>query len=130
LVVPPSYIRRKAYRFGLRAEKIAAWYLRLKGYRILAERYHIQQGEIDVLATKGDVLAAVEVKARKSFDACEISITPHKQQKILKAVQHVLSGSGKFTGLQNPRALTIRFDAVWIVPRRWPRHIINAWSME
>jgi putative endonuclease len=121
--------RKNAYRFGLRAEKIAAWYLRLKGYRILAERYHIMQGEIDVLARKGDVLAAVEVKARQNFAACEASIAPHKQQKILKAVEYVLSGSGKIAGLTDAHALTVRFDALWIVPRKWPRHIKNAWSM-
>ncbi len=121
--------RKQAYHLGLRAEKIAAWYLRLKGYRILAERYHIHQGEIDVLAVKGSVLAAVEVKARQSFAECEASITAHKQQKILKAAQHVLSGSGKFAGLPRLDAHTLRFDAVWVVPRRWPRHIKNAWSV-
>lgn len=119
--------RQRAYRFGLRAEKIAAWYLRLKGYRILAERYHIRQGEIDVLAQKGDVLVAVEVKARKTFEECETSITPWKQQKILHAVRHLMAGGGKIAGLANPAERTIRFDAVWVVPRRWPRHIKDAW---
>src|SRR5690242_11686253 len=96
-----THKRKDAYRFGLRAEKIAAWYLRLKGYRVLAERYHIHQGEVDVLAKKGNILAAVEVKARQDFSQCEASVTPHKQQKILKAVEYILSGSGKIAGLRN-----------------------------
>jgi putative endonuclease len=120
--------KQKAYRFGLRAEKIAAWYLRLKGYRILAERYHIFQGEIDVLAKKGNALVAVEVKARQNFAACEGSITPWKQKKILTAMEHVLAG-GKISGLRDPHALTLRCDAIWVVPRKWPRHIKNAWSL-
>lgn len=123
--------RKKAYRFGLAAEKAAAWYLRCKGYRILAERYRIAQGEIDILAAKGRTLVAVEVKARQSFAACEESITPWKRQKILHAVEHVLSGAagGKIAGLANPAERTIRFDAVWIVPRKWPRHIKDAWRV-
>jgi len=125
----PRANRKKAYHYGLRAEKIAAWYLRLKGYRVLAERYHILQGEIDVLAQKGDTLVAVEVKARQNFAACEESIAPWKQKKIMKAMEHVLTGSGKIAGLKNPHALTLRFDAIWVVPRKWPRHIKNAWSM-
>jgi putative endonuclease len=121
--------RKKSYQFGLRAEKIAAWYLRLKGYRVLVERYHIFQGEIDVLAQKGKTLIAVEVKARQNFTACEDSITPWKQRKILKAVEYILSGSGKIRGLANSGDYAVRFDAIWIVPGKWPRHVINAWEM-
>lgn len=120
--------KRAAYRLGLKAEKIAALYLRLKGYRILAERYRILQGEIDLLARKGKTLAAVEVKARKTLEACEESIAPWKQRKIAAAMQHVISGGGgKIAGLGDAQALNIRFDAVWIVPRRWPKHIKDAW---
>ncbi len=121
--------RRQAHRLGLKAEKIAAWYLRLKGYRILAERYRIRQGEIDILAKKGRALVAVEVKARQNFSQCEESIAPWKQQKILQAMEHVISGSGKIAGLGDALQHNIRFDAVWIVPGRWPRHIKDAWRM-
>lgn len=121
--------KKKAYHFGLKAEKIAVWYLRFKGYRILAERYHIRQGEVDVLAKRGDTLVAVEVKARQNFTACEESITPWKQQKILKAVEYILSGSSKIAGLANAQDYAVRFDAIWIVPGKWPRHIINAWEV-
>lgn len=119
--------KQKAYQFGLKAEKIAAWYLRLKGYRILAERYHIRQGEIDVLAAKGNALVAVEVKARQHFSECEESITPWKQQKILHAMEYILSG--KLAGLAGAAGRDIRFDAIWIVPGRWPRHIKDAWRI-
>lgn len=122
--------KRNAYRLGLRAEKIAAWYLRLKGYRILAERYHIRQGEIDLLAKKGDTLIAVEVKARRTLAQCEESIAPWKQRKIALAMQHVISGGrGKIAGLGDAAHHNMRFDAVWIVPRRWPKHIKDAWRM-
>lgn len=120
--------KKTAYRFGLRAETLAAWYLRLKGYQILAERYRVMQGEIDVLARRGNTLVAVEVKARKRLSDCEHSISPHKQRKILHAVRHLLAGGrSKIAGLRDLSDPTIRFDAMWIVPYRWPTHIKDAW---
>ena len=43
--------------------------LRCRGYRILARRYRVPAGEIDLIARRGRVLAAIEVKARADFDA-------------------------------------------------------------
>ena len=55
---------RMAHRLGLRAEMLAAMLLRLKGYRILAQRLKTPAGEIDMVARRGRSLAIVEVKAR------------------------------------------------------------------
>jgi putative endonuclease len=121
--------RYNAYRFGLKAEKIAAWYLRCKGYRIVAERHRNLQGEIDLLALRGNTLAVIEVKARKTMAACSEAVTPFKQQKIARAVQGVLTGSSKITGLGDAASRNIRFDVVCIVPWQWPHHIKDAWRM-
>ena len=61
--------RRAGYARGLVAEGIAAWVLRLKGYRVLATRYRTPLGEIDIVARRGKVLAFVEVKARPTVEA-------------------------------------------------------------
>ena len=45
--------RRAGYARGLVAEGIAAWLLRLKGYRVLATRYRTPLGEIDIVARRG-----------------------------------------------------------------------------
>jgi len=121
--------REKAYRYGLRAERIAAWYLRAKGYRVLAERYRNHQGEIDILATKSGTLVAVEVKARKTLELCEETITPMKQQKISRAISGLLGGQGKIAGLTLASNPNIRFDVIWIAPGRWPRHLKDAWRL-
>ena len=41
--------RRGAHLFGLNAETIAAWLLRLKGYSIVAQRFAVSGGEIDLI---------------------------------------------------------------------------------
>lgn len=121
--------RKAAYRYGLNAEKIARVYLMGKGYRILAERYRNALGEIDLVALKGNTLVAVEVKARKSLVACEESVTPMKQQKIMRAVEGLLSGQGGIAALAQAAERDIRFDVIWIAPWQWPRHIKDAWRM-
>jgi putative endonuclease len=107
--------------------------LRCKGYRILAERYRNAYGEIDIVAAKGRTLMAIEVKARKSLEQCEDTITPWKRQKIERALQGMLAGhgstGGKFAGLAPSAHHNIRFDVVWIAPWQWPRHIKDAWRM-
>jgi hypothetical protein len=60
--------RRSAWLRGRRAEWLAAWWLRLKGYRILARDLRTPVGEIDLIARRGRVLALVEVKARPSLE--------------------------------------------------------------
>lgn len=121
--------KQQAHRFGLHAEKIAALFLRLKGYRVVAERYRNPKGEIDLLAVKGRVLAVVEVKARKDFSQGAASITPFKQRKIVGAVEWLLAGQGAIVGLAQGGGRDIRFDVVLVVPWRWPKHLKDAWRI-
>jgi len=72
--------------FGQEGEAEAERYLRRKGYRIIAMRYRNHYGEIDMLAVRGNVLVAVEVKARRSMAECAIAIAPQKQIKIMRAM--------------------------------------------
>jgi putative endonuclease len=53
---------------GRRGEVVSALWLMAKGYRILGFRLKTPQGEIDLLARKGRVLAVVEVKLRTSIE--------------------------------------------------------------
>ncbi len=109
--------KRAAHLYGLRAETLAALFLRAKLYRILAQRYRVQGGEIDIIAQRGDTIAFVEVKAHADLDAAMISITPQKQRRLSRAAAHWLA--------RNPWAagLTLRGDAVFIAPGALPRHV-------
>lgn len=114
---------QEAYRFGADAERLAAWLLRLKGYRILARRLKNGGGEIDLLAARGKTLVAVEVKARSSLAQCAETVPPWKQEKIARAFEGFLAGlpAGRFDKM--------RFDVIWVAKRAWPRHIKDAWRL-
>ena len=116
--------RRAAERRGKTAELLCLWHLRFKGYRILARRYKTPAGEIDLIARRGDTLAAIEVKARADFDAATEAVTRRQQRRITRAVAHFLGGRPDLA------TLAARFDVMLVAPRRWPRHLVDAWRDE
>jgi putative endonuclease len=115
--------RRGAHLFGLKAESIAALLLRLKGYRILARRFVVSGGEIDLIARRGRSIAFVEVKARADIEIEAISITAMKRRRIARAARVWLA--------RNPWAaeLTLRGDAIFVSPGRLPRHAPSAYRL-
>ncbi len=116
--------RRKAYGRGRRAEALAAWWLRLKGYRILARGFRVGVGEIDLIARRGRLLALVEVKARPSLEQAAAAILPRQRERIARAAEVFLQRHPGLAGL------SLRFDVVLLAPGRWPRHLTNAWRLE
>jgi putative endonuclease len=119
-----SATRRRAHLFGLRAEAIATLLLRLKGYRILARRFLVVGGEIDVVAQRGQTIAFVEVKARDNLDDAASAILETKRRRISRAARVWLA--------RNPWAAgaTLRGDAVFIAPGRLPRHLGAAYRLD
>ena len=73
---------------GNNGEDIVASWLENHGATILARNFQTRVGEIDIIATKGDVIAFVEVKTR-STEYFPIAQTVHfgKQQKIIKTAK-------------------------------------------
>ncbi|PVE25837.1 YraN family protein [Microvirga sp. KLBC 81] len=116
--------RRATFQRGHYAEWIALLFLLTRGYRPLARRYAAAGGEIDLIMARGDTIAFVEVKARGSMDDALSSITAIKRQRFSRAVRSWLS--------RHPHAQgkTWRADAVFIAPRRLPKHIVSAFELE
>jgi putative endonuclease len=121
---PDSNGRRAAFRRGRGGERAALWWLRLKGYRILAQDYRSPAGEIDVVARRGSTLAIIEVKARDSVAAAVEAILPRQRDRIFNAARLFVA--------RHPRHghCTIRFDIMLVTPGRWPRHIVDAWQID
>jgi putative endonuclease len=96
-------------QFGKKSERLAAEYLKLKGYRIIETNYRCPVGEIDIIAREKGTIVFVEVKARRSsrFGSPKGAVTPAKQRKISMAALDYL----KRANLDGTRA---RFDVVAI----------------
>jgi putative endonuclease len=77
---------------GILGEKLAADFLREKGYAIHTTNYRCAEGEIDIIAEQGDCLVFVEVRARKSraYGSPEESITPAKMKKLREVASRYL----------------------------------------
>lgn len=112
-----------AHRRGLEAERLCLWSLRLRGYRVLAQRYRTPVGEIDLIARRGRTVAAIEVKARAD-DARAAESLPWKQRgRIARALEHFLQGRPDLADA------ALRFDVMVVAPGRWPRHLRGAWRV-
>jgi putative endonuclease len=116
--------KRASYASGLRAEAVAALWLRAKFFRILARRYRAQGGEIDIVACRGRTIAFVEVKARDTLDDAATSITPQKQKRLSRAA------AGWLAAHPWAATYTLRADAIFIAPGRLPKHIEAAIELQ
>lgn len=112
--------RKRAYRAGHRAERIALICLALKGYRPLARRYVVRGGEIDLIVRRGATIAFVEVKARRTLAEALDAVTAAKRRRVEKAAATWLA--------HNPWALShcLRGDILACRPWRWPSHLPGA----
>ena len=68
---------------GRRGERIAGWWLRLKGWRILARRVRTKAGEVDLIARRGDMVAFVEVKTRASAADLDHAIDERRLARVV-----------------------------------------------
>jgi putative endonuclease len=117
-----KHSRQEAERHGHRAETIALWYLRFKGYRLLARRFKTHAGEIDLIMRRGQTTAFIEVKARTTVDDSVYSVTTHAARRIASAAAlYVTRDEIAAKGFQ-------RFDIVAVPSYLWPTHIENAFD--
>jgi putative endonuclease len=110
--------RRRAEKDGRRAETLAAWWLRLKGYAILARRVRTPRGEVDLVARRGRTLVFVEVKARTTAGDAALALDDYRLRRVAAAAEALA-----------PRFLRqnddMRIDAVVITRGRLPVHMEN-----
>lgn len=115
--------RKKAEARGHRGETLAAWWLRLKGHRILGRRVKTHAGEIDLitLCPFGPV-CFVEVKARGTAQGAAEAVTQAQRTRIARAASLYLASR---PALARRGA---RFDIVTVAGL--PRHLRDAWRMD
>ena len=105
---------------GRKGERLAAWWLRLKGWTILDRRVRTPAGEVDLVAQRGALIAFVEVKARRTPAELDHAIDQRRLARVAAAAEVLM-----------PRYATagedIRVDVILLAPGTRPRHIENAW---
>ncbi len=69
---------------GQRGETLAAQALARLGYEVVARNWHCPEGEVDIIARRGDEWYFVEVRTRRGagYGAPEQSLTPQKQARM------------------------------------------------
>lgn len=120
---------------GKKAELVAIDFLNSKGWNIITTNYKAHSviqdtrqryGEIDIIAEllheKTPLLAAFEVKYRKSHRALPYTITPNQQQRITNAFLLFLASNPCYNKYD------LRFD-VLLINKHFvvSQHITNAW---
>lgn len=114
--------QNKSYYKGLWAERLAAIWLFIKGYRILKMRYKTKVGEVDIIAKRGDVIVFIEVKAHTTKDNGVNAISAVSKGRIFRAGQFFIAKNPKWSGMN------VRFDAMIVHHLFLITHLSNAWT--
>jgi putative endonuclease len=111
---------QSAYSLGRCGEEAALHYLERKKFRIVAQRFRLYRGEIDIIAYDKATLVFVEVKTRRSreFYSPEESVTPTKQKQIRKIAKGFLT-------LHKIMEVECRFDVLSLIKANKGEYIIQ-----
>ncbi len=84
--------RTPQQRLGRQGEDRALSHLLGQGLTLLERNFLCKSGEIDLIMLEGPTLVFVEVRQRagKRFGGAVYSVTPAKQQRLLRAAQYYL----------------------------------------
>ncbi|MBB4154652.1 putative endonuclease [Sphingomonas jinjuensis] len=117
---PTTIDRRAAESAGRRGERLAGWWLRLKGWHILDRRVRTPAGEVDLVARRGNLIAFVEVKTRATAAELDFAIDQRRLARVAAAAEVLME---RYAGPGDD----IRVDVILLAPGTRPRHIENAW---
>lgn len=119
MTAAPAKLR--AVRFGRRAEWLAAWYMRLKGFRVIARDVRMPAGEIDLVLRRGRLLVLLEIKGRGAAERIEEAIGERQWRRIAAAAEQFCARRPAYAEFDR------RFDALFLARGRWPLHRADAW---
>ena len=96
-------------KLGKSGEQMAVDYLSHKGYKILERNWRSQRAEIDIIALKNNVLAAIEVKTRSSdyFGDPQAFVNQRKMKLMVRAIHRYV--------VDRSLDVEVRFDIIGII---------------
>lgn len=105
--------RRQIEAESRKAEDHVARWLKLRGWKILAQRFKTPEGEVDVIARKKDLIAFVEVKQRDRISKTEDILTASNIFRVMEAAEIWVERNFETLGTE----FEIRFDLAVIEGR-------------
>jgi len=72
---------------GRKAEGHVARWLKLRGWKILSERFKVSEGEVDLIARRKNIIAFVEVKQREKLSVTEDVVTQTNITRVMEAAE-------------------------------------------
>ena len=102
----------KHNELGIKGEKLAIDFLLKKGYKILEKNFRYLKAEVDIIAKKDNVLAAVEVKTRSTdyFGNPQDFVNPKKIKLLLSAIDYYVN--------EKDLDVEVRFDIIAITHQK------------
>ncbi|MDN3618300.1 MULTISPECIES: YraN family protein [Polaribacter] len=97
---------------GKKGEKLAIAFLLKNDYKILETNYRYLKAEVDIIAQKGEVLAAVEVKTRSSdyFEEPQDAVKAKKIKLLVSAIDYYV--------VTQDLDVEVRFDIIAIIHQK------------
>lgn len=116
--------KRNKKNVGTYGEQLIVQKLEKEGFTIQARNYAKRYGEVDIIASKKDLLAFIEVKNRFNplFDMAEL-IPRSKQRKLIAVAK-------EFLAHYHTTNVTCRFDVALITRSCEITYIENAFTQE
>jgi putative endonuclease len=111
---------------GRKAEDHVARWLKFRGWKILAERFKVSEGEVDLIACRKNIIAFIEVKQREKLPMREDLVTQTNISRVMDAAEIWVGRNFETLGPD----FEIRFDLAMIEGRVHPlakvKYIENA----
>jgi putative endonuclease len=129
ILLPVSEWSDPRHRLGLAGELAALAYLSGAGWLLEAHRYRVGRNDIDLVMRRGDVVAFIEVKTRRStvFGSGGTAVGWRKRRVLARVAEVWRIRHGRGRDLY-------RFDLCEVVPHRWRSpevtHTPNAWRSD
>jgi putative endonuclease len=95
---------------GNLAEEKACKFLDENGFMIVERNFYSRFGEIDIIATKDEVLHFVEVKSGENYELAIQNITPTKISRLIKTAHIYMKKNGHESDFQ--------LDALVVTPTK------------
>jgi len=91
------------------AEDKACEFLLNHGFSLVERNFYSRFGEIDIIATKDDIVHFIEVKSGLDYESAIQNITPQKLKKFIKTIDVYMK--------KNALDVDFMIDAVVITPK-------------